>query len=87
MATVNAKELGTPMITVKSILYFVAVGGGKCQQIAAYTEVDARRQAGKLLKTVSDLYQTFPVDVDYSAYPDVQAKKDLALGGFGGRAA
>jgi hypothetical protein len=83
----ETKELSAPVITVKPILYFVAINGNQYQQIAAYSETDALERAKKILGKVVDFYQVFPIDVDYSAYPDVQAKKDLALGGFGGRAA
>jgi hypothetical protein len=77
-----------PVITAKPVLYFMAISGNTHQQIAAYSEADARERATILFgRMVRGFYQVFPCDVDYSAYPDIQVRKDLALGGFGGRAA
>jgi hypothetical protein len=78
---------GVALITAKPILYFMAINRGKCQQIAAYSEADAQERAKKVLGGFTSFYQVFPVDVDYRDYPEVQALKDVALGGFGGSAA
>lgn len=63
------------------ILYFVAVYHGQCQRIAAYSTESAQQQAAALLGGLSDFYQTFPVDVDYSGFPAIQTQKLAALGG------
>jgi len=65
----------------KPVLYFMAIGGGSYQSIAAYSIEEARDRAEAILGRVSDFYQVFPTDVDYSEYPDVQRLKDIALTG------
>lgn len=86
--TVEVQGLESIAITAKPVLYFMAIRGNTRQQIVAYSESDAYERAVSLLgRGLRCFYQLFPLDVDYSDYPDVQAKKDIALGGFGGRAA
>lgn len=64
----------------KPVLYFVAVYQDKYQRIAAYSAESAKQRAIELLGNINTFYQVFPFDVDYSDYPDIQARKLAALG-------
>ncbi len=65
----------------RPILCFAAVYKGKHTRLRTYTEKEARKQAWIQLGGITEFYQTFPADVDYSAYPEIQALKVAALGG------
>lgn len=65
----------------KPVLYFVAVYQDKMQRIAAYSQETAKQRALELLGGISNFYQVFPFDVDYSDFPEIQARKIAALGG------
>lgn len=64
----------------RPVLYFTAIYQDKYQRIAAYSAETAKQRALELLGGLSDFYQTFPHDVDYSDYPEIQALKIAALG-------